>query len=159
MASPQFTQPLILMDLFHTQHCQKTAPVGVCILFKHNSIHPPAGDSHCEMRELVHIQSWQGSKQAGHSFWEVDHAVDPARTWQGVSSCPVHLTTVSSNVPERTNVWCNETTGGRFVPCVILVSLDAVRMDSVHDNSYGQFFCPANFTLGAFLLLFFFFSL
>ena len=33
--------------------------------------------------------------------------------------------------PERTNVWCNEATGGCYVPGAILVDHEVVTMDSL----------------------------
>ena len=67
---------------------------------------------------------------------------------------PCAVATVLSNAGdsdlqlERTYVWYNETTTRCFVPCAILVDLEAVAMDSVHDGSYVQFFWRANFVFG-----------
>ena len=72
---------------------------------------------------------------------------------------PCAVATVFSNAGdsdlqlERTYVWYNETTGRCYVPCAILVDLEPVAMDLVHDGSYVQFFCPTNFVFGTSLFL------
>merc|ERR1712178_677952 len=93
------------------------------------------------MRELVHVQGGQCGNQIGAKFWEVlldEHGIDPTGTYQGDSDLQL----------ERINVYCNEATGGRYVPRAILMDLEPGTMDSVRAGPFGQVFRPDNFVFG-----------
>merc|ERR1711898_28265 len=49
---------------------------------------------------------------------------------------------------ERTNVYFNEATGGRYVPRAVLMDLEPGTMDSVRAGPFGQLFRPDNFVFG-----------
>ena len=46
---------------------------------------------------------------------------------------------------ERINVYCNEATGDRYVPCAILMDFEPGTMDNVHAGPFRQPFWPDNF--------------
>merc|ERR1711941_86109 len=74
-------------------------------------------------------------------FWEVisdEHGIDPTGTYHGDSDLQL----------ERTNVYYNEATGGRYVPRAILMDLEPGTMDSVRAGPFGQLFRPDNFVFG-----------
>merc|ERR1711871_1681127 len=94
-----------------------------------------------KMRELVHVQGGQCGNQIGAKFWEVmldEHGIDPTGTYHGDSDLQL----------ERINVYCNEATGGRYVPRAILMDLEPGTMDSVRAGPFGQLFRPDNFVFG-----------
>merc|ERR1712007_248664 len=93
------------------------------------------------MREIVHLQAGQCGNQIGAKFWEVisdEHGIDPTGTYHGDSDLQL----------ERINVYYNEATGGRYVPCAILMDLEPGTMDSVRAGPFGQLFRPDNFVFG-----------
>jgi len=63
------------------------------------------------------------------------HGIDPTGTYHGNSDLQL----------ERINVYFNEATGGRYVPCAILMDLEPGTMDSVRAGPFGQLFRPDNF--------------
>jgi len=93
------------------------------------------------MREIVHIQAGQCGNQIGSKFWEVvcdEHAIQPNGNYTGESDLQL----------ERSRVYYNEATGGRYVPRAILVDLEPGTMDSVRAGPYGGIFRPDNFVFG-----------
>lgn len=69
------------------------------------------------MREILHVQAGQCGNQIGAKFWEVicdEHGIDPAGRWQGdPATRQLQL--------ERSDVYFNEASNGRFVPRAILM--------------------------------------
>jgi tubulin beta len=49
---------------------------------------------------------------------------------------------------ERINVYYNEASSGRYVPCAIFVDLEPGTLDSVQSGPYGQIYSPNNFVFG-----------
>lgn len=73
--------------------------------------------------------------------WDVigdEHGIDPTGTYHGDSDLQL----------DRILVYCNEATGGRYVPRAILVDLEPGTMDCVRSGPFGQIFRPDNFVLG-----------
>ena len=66
-----------------------------------------------------------------------EHGIDPTGTYHGDSDLQL----------ERINVYCNEATGGRYVPRAILTDLEPGTMDSVRAGPFGQSFRSDNFVL------------
>ncbi|GMP29967.1 hypothetical protein CsSME_00004848 [Camellia sinensis var. sinensis] len=94
-----------------------------------------------KMREILHIQGGQCGNQIGSKFWEVvcdEHGIDPTGRYVGTSDLQL----------ERVNVYYNEASCGRFVPCAVLMDLEPGTMDSVRTGPYGQIFRPDNFVFG-----------
>uniref|UniRef100_A0A8C2VSR6 Tubulin/FtsZ GTPase domain-containing protein n=1 Tax=Chinchilla lanigera TaxID=34839 RepID=A0A8C2VSR6_CHILA len=90
------------------------------------------------MREIVHLQAGQCGNQIGATFWEVisdEHGIDPTGTYHGDSDLQL----------ERSNVYYNEATGGKYVPGAVLVDLEPGTMGSVRSGRFGQIFRPDNF--------------
>ncbi|MFS7976042.1 putative purine-nucleoside phosphorylase [Helianthus anomalus] len=85
------------------------------------------------MREVLHIQGGQCGNQVGAKFWEVictEHTID--HTGHTGSNTDLQL--------ERINVYFNEASGGRYVPCVVLMDLEPGTMDTIRSGPYGQIF-------------------
>ncbi|KAJ0592051.1 putative purine-nucleoside phosphorylase [Helianthus annuus] len=90
------------------------------------------------MREVLHIQGGQCGNQIGAKFWEVictEHTIDHTGRHTG-SNSDLQL--------ERINVYFNEASGGRYVPCVVLMDLEPGTMDSIRSGPYGQIFLKKN---------------
>uniref|UniRef100_A0A671DU67 Tubulin/FtsZ GTPase domain-containing protein n=1 Tax=Rhinolophus ferrumequinum TaxID=59479 RepID=A0A671DU67_RHIFE len=93
------------------------------------------------IREIVHLQAGQCGNQIGAKFWEVisdEHGIDPTGTYHGDSDLQL----------ERIKVYYNEATGGKYVPCAVLVDLEPGTMDSMRSGPFGQIFRPDNFVFG-----------
>lgn len=68
------------------------------------------------MREILHIQGGQWGNQIGAKFWEVvcaERGIDPSGRYTGSSDLQL----------ERVNVYYNEVSCGRSVPCAVLMNL------------------------------------
>ncbi|XP_014769976.1 tubulin beta chain [Octopus bimaculoides] len=93
------------------------------------------------MREIVHIQAGQCGNQIGSKFWEVisvEHGIDASGVYQGKSSKQL----------ERSYVYFNEASSGKYVPRAILLDLEPGTMDSVRSGPYGNLFRPDNYVFG-----------
>merc|ERR1712166_1550998 len=94
-----------------------------------------------KMREIVHMQAGQCGNQIGAKFWEIisdEHGIDPTGTYHGDSDLQL----------DRSNVYYNEASGGKYFPRAVLVDLEPGTMDSVRSGPYGQVFRPDNFVFG-----------
>ncbi|KAL0612231.1 Tubulin beta-8 chain [Plecturocebus cupreus] len=77
------------------------------------------------MREIMLTQTGQCRNQIGAKFWEVisdEHAIDSARSYYKARDLQ----------PEHINVYYNEASSGRYMPCAVLMDLEPGSMDSVH---------------------------
>jgi tubulin beta len=93
------------------------------------------------MREIVHIKAGKCRNQTGAEFWEVisdEHDVDPSGTYHSLSELQL----------ERIDVYYNEASDGKNIPCTVLFDLEPGTMDSVRSGPYGQIFRPDNFIFG-----------
>ena len=92
------------------------------------------------MRELVHIRGGQCGNQIEVKFWKgilSERDADSTGTYHDASDFQL----------ERINVYCNEATGGRYVPRAILTDLEPGTMDSVRAGPFGHSFRSDNFVL------------
>merc|ERR1712106_618553 len=96
---------------------------------------------------LSHYENIQMDLQAlftyhlSFQFWEIisdEHGIDPTGSYSGTSDLQL----------ERTNVYYNEASGGKYVPRAVLVDLEPGTMDSVRSGPYGQLFRPDNYVFG-----------
>lgn len=94
------------------------------------------------MREIVHLQVGQCGNQTGTKFWQAvskEHGIDGTGIYSGDSEIQL----------ERTNVFFNEGSGGRFVPRAILVDLEPGTMDTINASAIGDMFRPDNLIAGS----------
>jgi tubulin beta len=94
------------------------------------------------MREIVHLQVGQCGNQIGTRFWEAvsaEHGIDGRGIYCGDSELQL----------DRTNVFFNEGSGGRFVPRAILADLEPGTMDVITNSKIGNMFRPDNFIAGS----------
>jgi tubulin beta len=94
------------------------------------------------MREIVHLQVGQCGNQIGTRFWEAvsaEHGIDGSGIYCGDSELQL----------DRTNVFFNEGSGGRFVPRAILADLEPGTMDVITNSKIGNMFRPDNFIAGS----------
>ena len=68
-----------------------------------------------------------------------EHGIDPKGIYNGDSEIQL----------ERTNVFFNEGSGGRYIPRAILADLEPGTMDTIHASSIGDMFRPDNFIAGS----------
>lgn len=90
------------------------------------------------MREILHIQAGQCGNQIGAQFWEVvcnEHGIDTTGKYFGDSSLQL----------ERSDVYFNEVSGGRYVPRSVMIDLEPGTMDALKSSPYGHIFRPDNF--------------
>uniref|UniRef100_K7GAK5 Tubulin/FtsZ 2-layer sandwich domain-containing protein n=1 Tax=Pelodiscus sinensis TaxID=13735 RepID=K7GAK5_PELSI len=100
------------------------------------------------MREIVHIQAGQCGNQIGAKEWGL-----MSQEW-GALPRPDRVGWVHPNTSlqlDRSSVYYNEATGGKYVPRAILVDLEPGTMDSVRSGPFGQIFRPDNFVFGKIL--------
>ncbi|XWS47615.1 hypothetical protein CRYUN_Cryun14cG0167400 [Craigia yunnanensis] len=94
------------------------------------------------MREILHIQGGQCGNQIEAKFWEVvcsEHSIDSTGRYHGDSELQL----------ERINVYYNEASCGRFVPCAVLMYLEPGIMDS---SGAGNNCAKGHYTEGAELM-------
>lgn len=94
------------------------------------------------MREILHLQVGQCGNAIGQKFFEsvsAEHGIDTEGIFNGNSEIQL----------ERTNVFFNQGSSGRFVPRAILADLEPGTMDTIKSSAIGNMFRPDNFIAGS----------